>query len=91
MDSDAVYIAWGKPDQVYSSSTAQGTTVTWLYHGTKLESNHYWTYRTVRYKNYQRTEPYLEHDYYVRSYVSAEVVFEDGVVKECRTLPYPVY
>jgi hypothetical protein len=91
MSMDAVYIAWGQPDQVYSAENANGAITTWLYHNTKLESYHYWTYRSVRGRYTAYSEPYLEHDYYVRPYVSAEVVFQDGVVQECRTLPYPVY
>ena len=90
MPMDAVYIAWGKPSQQFTQETATGQTTTWIYHDTHLEPYHYWTQRGYYHGNRYHSEPYLANDYYVQSYVSAEVVFEQGVVKEWRTLPYPV-
>jgi len=90
MPPDAVYIAWGQPDQVLSAESEQGSVTTWLYHNTHLESYRYWTTHGVRYRDGYRTDPYLATDYYVRPYISAEIIFEEGVVKEWRTFPYPV-
>jgi hypothetical protein len=90
MPMDAVYIAWGKPGQVIAADSGQGPIVTWIYQDTQLESYYYWTYRSFPSRSYYHPEPYLAHDYHVRPYVSAEVTFKDGVVKEWRTLPYPV-
>lgn len=88
---DAVFIAWGKPSQALTGESSHGSTVTWLYHGTHLQEYRYWSYRYIRYGDRCWPEPYLEHDYYPRSYVRAEVVFENGVVKEWRSLPAPGY
>ncbi|NJN05483.1 MAG: hypothetical protein HC814_02545, partial [Rhodobacteraceae bacterium] len=35
MSMDAVYIAWGKPDQVLNSETAETLFITWLYEDTR--------------------------------------------------------
>lgn len=82
MDQNAVYIAWGKPDQVLQSGDQRGEFTTWVYRGAFLEETRYWVGR--RY-------PHLEHDYEPRSYVRAEIVFSDGKVQSWRTLPQPAY
>lgn len=82
MDTNAVYIAWGKPDEVLQSGDERGVTATWVYRGAFLEETRYWVGR--RY-------PHLAHDYEPRSYVSAEIVFSNGQVKSWRTLPRPAY
>ncbi|MDB6111599.1 MAG: hypothetical protein JWR69_3349 [Pedosphaera sp.] len=79
MSMDAVYIAWGQPAQVLQGGNAGGESTTWLYEGGYLEETRYWGYRRVHY------------DYNPRSYVRAEIVFVNGVVKEWHTLPQPVY
>jgi|ERR1041385_1486224 hypothetical protein len=89
MSADAVYIAWGKPSQILSGETAKGATTTWLYHGAYLEEYRRWSYRYSHYGGRCYTEPFLDHDYYPRSYVKAEVIFENGLVKEWRRLPEP--
>ena len=89
MSTDAVYIAWGRPAEILAGETAQGQTVTWLYHGTELEEYRYWSYRPFYHRSYVFAEPSLQHDYYPRDYVSAEVIFQNGAVKEWRSLPRP--
>lgn len=91
MPMDAVYIAWGKPSQVLTAESSEGLTTTWLYHGTYLEEHRYWGYRSYGYRGGYYASPQLEHDYLPRGYVSAEVRFEKGVVKEWRNLPRPGY
>jgi hypothetical protein len=44
MPMDAVYIAWGKPDQVLNAETSAGPQIRWLYAGTYLQSFTHWTY-----------------------------------------------
>jgi hypothetical protein len=78
MAPDAVYIAWGPPAEVLENETAQGHMTIWVYHGQWVEEQRYWIGR------------HLESDYYPRSYVRAEIVFQDGVVSSWRTLPKPV-
>lgn len=82
MDFDAVYIAWGKPDEVLASGDQRGEFVTWVYRGAFLEETRYWVGRRF---------PHLAHDYESRSYVRAEIVFFEGKVKSWRTLPQPAY
>lgn len=94
MPMDAVYIAWGKPSQVVSSGSDAGTFVTWLYLNVYLQSYFVgggWGYPPFCYGpyGYFYGGPYI--DYYPVNYVSAEVVFQDGVVKSWRTLPRPGY
>lgn len=85
---EAVYIAWGKPARILTRESAQSKELTWLYHGTYYEDRRYWAFRDYGFPGYY-TSPTLEHDYYPRGYVRAEVVFENGLVKEWRTLPQP--
>ena len=90
MTMDAVYVAWGKPSQILTGESSKGSTTTWLYHGSQLEEHRYWSYRGVRAGDRWYSQPYLEHEYYPRSYVRAEIVFEEGLVKEWRSLPEPM-
>ena len=91
MSPEAVYIAWGKPSQVLTNESSQGTFVTWLYQGNRLKSYHYWTYHTYLSDGYSWGHPYLATSYFPVEYVSAEVTFRDGLVAEWRTLPAPVF
>ena len=91
MSMDAVYIAWGKPAEVLISESSKGTLVTWLYRGSYLQVYRYWTHPHYYYGMGCYGTPYLAYDYYPQSYVSAEVIFEGGVVKEWRNLPAPGY
>lgn len=80
MTQDAVFIAWGAPAQILQSGNQNGEATTWIYRGGYLEETRYWS---------GRRSPQLEHDYQPRTYVSAEIIFEDGKVKQWRTLPQP--
>lgn len=77
MAPEAVYLAWGPAAQVVESETAQGHTTIWIYHGQAVEEYRYWIGRR------------LESDYHPRTYVRAEVFFENGRVSSWRTLPKP--
>lgn len=79
MSEDAVYIAWGKPSQILQQEDQRGAITTWLYHGSYLEETRYWPYRARVPAN----------DYDIRGYISAEVIFQNGVVSNWRTLPKP--
>ena len=94
MPMDAVYIAWGKPSQVVQSESAGGHTMTWLYHGTHWQEYRYWSYRPWfhhGYHPYYYSGPVMDYDYIPHHYVRAEVTFEDGLVKQWRTLPSAPY
>lgn len=91
MPADAVYIAWGPPSQILTGESSQGSIVTWLYQGTYLEEHRYWTYHHYGYHGRYYASPHLAYDYYPRSFLSAEVKFEGGLVKEWRSLPRPGY
>lgn len=96
MPKDAVYIAWGKPDQSIQSESEQGRTETWIYYNSVLRPYHYWHYGYAWqgwgpwYRGYYGL-PYLETDWYPEYYPSAEVQFEDDRVKSWRSLPRPPY
>jgi len=87
MTMDAVYIAWGRPAEELRSESEQGASITWLYHGSWLQETRYWSYRGGR----RYGSAHLEHYYDPRDYVSAEIIFVNGVVKSWRTLPQPAY
>lgn len=96
MPKDAVYIAWGKPDQIIQSESPQGRTEIWLYHGSVLRPYHYWHYgygwgSPFYHGYYYSALPYLETDWYPQYYVSAEVNFQDDKVVNWRSLPHPPY
>jgi len=82
MTPDAVYIAWGGPDQVLQSGNQHGEFTTWIYRGAFLEETRYWIGRRF---------PHSQYDYEPRAYVSAEIVFANGVVQSWRTFARPPY
>jgi hypothetical protein len=89
MTEDAVYIAWGPPAQTLKGESGGAATTTWLYAGIYMQEYRYWSYRPYWGRYYHSYSPYLEYDYYPRGYTRAEVVFENGVVKQWRSLPRP--
>ena len=89
MSADAVYIAWGKPSEVLQREDEQGAVTIWLYYSGWMQETRYWSYHQVGFGPHAYLTRYLEHDYYPMTYVSAEIIFEDGQVKRWRTLPRP--
>jgi hypothetical protein len=90
MNQDAVYIAWGMPQQKTQAEDGKGLSETWVFNSSTLDTYNYWTFR-------ERTDPkgrsyldrVMESDSQINSYVSAEITFSDGVVKAWRTFPTP--
>jgi len=96
MPKDAVYIAWGKPDQVIQGESSEGATEAWIYHGSYFVPYHYWSYGGPYAPYYYRPYhyypmPYLETDWYPHYYISGEVTFENDRVKHWRANPSPPY
>ena len=90
MPTDAVYIAWGRPAQILTGQASSGqAATTWLYQGTQMEEIRYWRYHHLRHGDRYYAQPTLDFEYYPRSYVSGEVIFENSLVREWRTLPRP--
>jgi hypothetical protein len=94
VNKDAVYIAWGKPTQIIAGETPQGATETWLYQDTYLQSYSYWGYSPLYHPGYSRYHgyypgPQLVHDFQPVPFIRGEVTFENGLVKQWRTLPSP--
>jgi hypothetical protein len=89
MNEDAVYIAWGKPAQMLASEDASGRLTTWLYQGTTTDEYVGWRYAEVPGPNGAYFTRRLDRDISVREYVSAELVFHDGLLQSWRTLPKP--
>jgi hypothetical protein len=77
MPMDGVYIAWGPPSQVTSGGTAAGETTTWLYYGGYVSESTYFGWRRTYYA------------YTPVNYLSAQVDFASGVVREWHTFPRP--
>lgn len=89
MNEDAVFIAWGQPAQVLPSEDAGGRLTTWLYQGTTTDEFVGWRYVEVPGPNGSHLTRRLDRDFSVREYVSAELVFRDGLLQSWRTLPRP--
>lgn len=87
MPEEAVYIAWGAPAEILKSASEQGETTRWLYYGSYMQEYRYWTGSRGRGFPSER----LEHDYIPRDYVSAEIIFSNGVVKSWTMKPRPTY
>jgi len=85
MPEEAVYIAWGPPDQILQNETAQGLTKVWVYMGQWMEETRYWTSSRASHGG-----TYPQSDYFPRTYASAELVFQDGKLISWRTLPKPM-
>jgi outer membrane protein assembly factor BamE (lipoprotein component of BamABCDE complex) len=79
MNPDAVYIAWGAPSQVTKGGNEAGETETWFYFGGYVQQTRYWGSRRMYY------------DYYPATYVRAQVMFADGLVKQWQQFGEPPY
>jgi uncharacterized protein YceK len=77
MNSDAVYIAWGRPTRLMSSGNKSGESTTWIYEGYYL--------REYDYVGYYRTH----YGYVSEPYTRAKVVFANGVVTEWQRYEHP--
>ena len=90
MSEDAVYIAWGKPAQKLQSGDASGEQVLWLYQGTTSDTYLNWRYQTMlRPDGSTFLDRTMDRNLDVREYVSADLTFQNGVLKSWRTLPRP--
>jgi hypothetical protein len=77
MSMDGVQIAWGKPSQVASGGNEAGEATTWIYQGSYIQETRFWG-------GYRMHEAYTP-----LSYVRAQVVFVNQVVKDWQTFPAP--
>ena len=77
---DAVYIAWGKPTQVFATQNKGRNEVHWLYFQNVPVGSHYWTYRTVNGPQGPYVERRLKREYESVESLRAEVIFTDGKV-----------
>jgi hypothetical protein len=82
-------LAWGKPDQIVQSENGGALIVTWLYMGTWMEETRYWAYHEHSRDHGSYLERSYDRDFTPRTYISAELNFENGVLKSWRTLPQP--
>ena len=91
MSQDAVRIAWGEPSQILTEENQNGRSITWLYTGTVMQEQEYWSRRRTNLGGGNRpaVETFVDHYYNPRDYVSAEVIFVNGKVNRWRTLPRP--
>ena len=85
MSMDAVYIAWGKPFEVFKGHSAQGPTTTWVYMGTQVVEYPYWAYSLTYGYSYPMT-PTIHYAWGPYQYARAEVVFVNGRVSSWRKL-----
>ncbi len=91
MNEDAVYLAWGQPAQVLRRGDTSGEQTTWLYTSSTTDEFVNWNYVEVRGHDGSRyLDRIVTRDYAFRDYVSARLVFQEGVVKEWEMLPAPL-
>jgi len=90
MDEDAVYISWGAPDQITEREDASGRTKVWIYMGQWMQETQYWNYREIRRDHSVYMERFVDRDYNPRSYVSAELCFQNNKLVRWQTLPRPM-
>ncbi len=79
LSTDGVYIAWGKPGQVTEGENELGQTTTWSYYGSYLQETTIWGRRRIYYS------------YNPVNYISGQVTFTNGFVKQWQTYPSPGY
>lgn len=89
MNQDAVYIAWGQPAQILSSEDESGRVNTWLYQGETTDEYLGWRYVEVTGPKGSYLSRRPETTFTVREYVSAELIFRDGLLQSWRTLAKP--
>ena len=90
MPKDAVYIAWGKPDDITYSEDSHGKLETWLYYGRYMKEYRYWNYHAInRGDGEEYLVRHLESDYNPESFLKAELIFSRGKLISWRTYPTP--
>lgn len=89
MPKDAVYIAWGKPDDITYSESQSGKLETWLYYGRYMKEYRYWNYHSVARSDGEYLVRHLESEYNPESFLKAELTFSGGKLINWRTLPKP--
>lgn len=80
MTTDAVYIAWGPPDQVIEGTDQHGAVTIWEYLAVAWEENEYAA---------EVPDPSLVYDLKSQTYVCAIVVFGNGQVRRWDILRSP--
>ncbi len=92
MSQDAVYIAWGSPSEVLKGESGANSTTTWLYAWTAAQERRYWNFHhhdPADVSNAYRQLPTQDSEYVPVRYTHAEIVFENGVVKNWRQITPP--
>jgi len=90
MSEDAVYLAWGQPSATSASESPAGLATVWHYSGTTSDNYLYWRYReVVRPDGTAYLDRFMDRDINVRSYIAAELVFQNGTLQSWKTLPKP--
>ncbi len=79
MDTNAVYLAWGQPGEVTEGESESGQSTSWTYYGLYTQVVQTWGWRRIYY------------NYYPVNYISAQVTFTNGIVKQWQTFPAPGY
>ena len=90
MTEDAVYIAWGKADQVLRRGDKTGESTRWLYEGTTADTHFYWIAESVTLADGRRIlDRRLVPRTEFRDYVAAELVFREGKLESWEMMARP--
>lgn len=89
MNTDAAYVAWGKPTKMFSEGTA---TTTWLYQDSELKEHKSMTVRATQ-QGFSGVTTFTEETsvLYPHLVVRAKIVFTNGLVKEWQRFDRPTY
>ena len=92
MSEDAVYVAWGRPSELMKGESGGNPTTTWVYTRTAAQERRYWNLHRrdpADVRNTYRFLPTIDTEYVPVRQISAEVVFENGLVKSWRQITPP--
>jgi hypothetical protein len=92
MSEDAVYVAWGRPSELLKGESGGNPTTTWVYTRTAAQERRYWNLHRHDPANIggaYRFLPTIDSEYVPMRRTTAEVVFENGLVKSWRQIAPP--
>lgn len=89
MNRDAVYIAWGKPDDITYSENQEGSIEIWYYYSTYMQPHQYWSYRSTWVDDHEEIYPYMQTDYTSERFLRGKLKFKDDILIEWNTHPRP--
>ncbi len=90
MNTDAVYIAWGNPNDITTDFDESGTTTYWLYNSYVLDTHWVRSYKTEQLRDGSTVEsPDWDIKLSPRNYVRFRLTFKEGTLTGWHEYPRP--